>query len=245
MRLLALAVALLLPSIAFAGFEDDQKAFPRVKGAFAHKESVLKASFEEKGLAFPPKQIFLRVLKREKQLEVWSKDPKLGWALAESYAFCSASGGLGPKRKQGDYQVPEGFYHLDRFNPSSNFHLSLGVSYPNSSDRILGVKGNLGGDIFIHGDCVSVGCVAITDDKIEEVYTLAVLARARGQRKIPVHIFPGRLDETGLDKISRRGSPALQEFWKNLAIGYRFFEEKKELPRVKVDKDGRYLFSGT
>ena len=240
-----LASILLAPALARADFLEEQKRHARVKGAFRSKEAALRRHFAEKGLAFPPREIFLRVLKREKELELWTKDPTRGWSLAKAYPFCYASGKLGPKRKQGDLQVPEGFYHLDRFNPSSNFHLSLGVSYPNQSDRILGAKGDLGGDIFIHGDCVSIGCVAITDDKIEEVYTLAVMARARGQQRIPIHIFPGRLDEDGLEKLRPRADRTLLEFWKNLADGYRFFEEKKKLPRVRVGADGRYLFSGT
>ncbi len=119
------------------------------------------------------------------------------------------------------------------------------MSYPNRADVILGEKGRLGGDIFIHGDCVSIGCIAITDAMIDEVYTLAVLARARGQRRIPVHIFPGRLDEEGMAYFERRYGGALLEFWKNLSVGYRWFEEKKALPKVDVLADGRYAFSGT
>src|SRR5687767_4805391 len=144
----------LFPAIAHADFAAEQKRYPRVKGAFQSKESELRQHFTKEGLAFPPREIFLRVFKKEKELELWTKDPAKGWTRAKSYPFCYASGNLGPKRKQGDLQVPEGFYHVDRFNPSSNFHLSLGVSYPNQSDRILGRKGELGGDIFIHGDCV-------------------------------------------------------------------------------------------
>jgi murein L,D-transpeptidase YafK len=241
-RIPILIAALLVPGIARADFVEDQKRFPRVKTAFETKESALREHFAARGLSYPPREIFLRVLKREKELELWSKDRRKGWSLVKTYPFCYASGRLGPKRKQGDLQVPEGFYHIDRFNPSSSYHLSLGVSYPNRSDRILGQRGNLGGDIFIHGDCVSIGCVAITDELIEEVYTLAVRARANGQGRIPVHIFPGRMDEAGMKKLEGRADAKLIEFWKNLAIGYRWFEEKKELPRVRVGEDGRYLF---
>lgn len=268
-RISILVAALVVPSVARADFAADQKRFPRVKSAFQTKESALKQHFVAKGLSFPPREIFLRVLKREKELQLWSTDREKGWSLVKAYPFCYASGKLGPKRMQGDLQVPEGFYHIDRFNPTSSYHLSLGVSYPNESDRILGRKGALGGDIFIHGDCVSIGCVAITDEKIEEVYALAVLARAGGQQRIPVHIFPGRMDDAGmkqLEQAKRRASRGrakahsrseaeaswqdernekLLEFWKNLAIGYRWFEERKKLPRVTVGQDGRYLFSGT
>lgn len=101
--------------------------------------------------------------------------------LIKDYQICSLSGELGPKRQQGDLQVPEGFYWIDRFNPASNFYLSLGINYPNQFDRILGKSGELGGDIFIHGGCVTIGCIPITDDKIKELYLIAVEAKSNGQ----------------------------------------------------------------
>ncbi len=110
--------------------------------------------------------ILLRAYKQESELELWAKNKKdKQYTLLKTYKICASSGTLGPKRKQGDIQVPEGFYVIDRFNPVSNFYLSLGVSYPNASDKILGVKGALGGDIFIHGNCVTIGCLPISDDK--------------------------------------------------------------------------------
>src|SRR5690606_11025729 len=98
------------------------------------------------------------------------------FTLVKTYPVCSSSGLPGPKRKKGDRQTPEGFYHIDRFNPQSAFHLSLGINYPNSSDKILG-HSDPGGDIFIHGSCVTIGCVPLTDDLIKEVYVLAVEAK--------------------------------------------------------------------
>jgi murein L,D-transpeptidase YafK len=95
----------------------------------------------------------------------------------KTYTVCATSGLIGPKRMQGDLQIPEGFYYIDRFNPYSNFYLSLGINYPNTSDRILGDKNNLGGDIFIHGDCVTIGCLPITDSEIKELYIFCVEAK--------------------------------------------------------------------
>jgi hypothetical protein len=238
----------LLPSVALADFAADQKQFPRVRQAFGNASSGLEAHFRAEGLAYPPRRIYLRAFKAEKSLEVWVDDPAKRWVLAKAYPFCHASGDLGPKRRQGDLQVPEGFYAIDRFNPWSSFHLSLGVSYPNRSDRILGReangRANLGGDIFIHGSCASIGCIAITDELIEEVYVLAVLARSRGQAQIPVHIFPMKMTEANMTKLEARDAELLP-FWRNIREGFDWFEGKKRLPKVRVGEDGRYLFSGT
>lgn len=238
-------MVLLAPSVAQADFARDQKRHRRVRRAFETKEGPLKAHFAARGLSFPPERLFIRIFKKEKSVELWVKDRTKGWSLAKAYPFCYASGRLGPKRRQGDRQVPEGFYHLDRFNPWSSYHLSLGIDYPNRSDRILGERKNLGGDIFIHGDCVSIGCVAITDDLIQEVYVLAVLARSSGQRRIPVHIFPTRMDDEAMQRLTEDGDAATVRFWRNLRKGWRWFEKKRTLPRVRVAPDGRYLFSGT
>src|SRR6185295_14539267 len=98
---------------------------------------------------------------------------------------------------------------VTRFNPLSLFHLSLGLDYPNVADRAAGQPGgSLGGDIFIHGGCASVGCIPLGDQAIEEVYVAALDARARGQQSIPVHIFPRRLDVTGLEALQHL-SPTL------------------------------------
>ena len=239
MRFIAVAILTLLPATALADFATEHKKKPRVKKAFELKADALKKHFREKGLSYPPRRLFIRIFKEEKEVELWVRGRE--WKLAKTYPICSASGDLGPKRQQGDLQVPEGFYHIDRFNAWSSYHLSLGINYPNRSDRILGKRGSLGGDIFIHGDCVSIGCVSITDDMIREVYVLAVLARSRGHRYIPVHIFPTRMTEEGMKRIE---DPEHAAFWANLREGYEWFENNKTLPKVSVDrKTGRYKFS--
>lgn len=249
--------------LARGGNQDDfkkaQLRFERVRMAVAEKEPALKILFEEKGLAWPPREIFLRAFKQDKILELWARASLEGdFIPVRSYDICSLSGGLGPKRREGDLQVPEGFYVIDRFNPASAFHLSLGIDYPNASDRRLGDPDAPGGDIFIHGSCVTIGCLPLTDDQIKEVYLAALEARAAGQENIHVHIFPCRMDDAGMSFLSRLaggdsppdslplkdpfGREDLQAFWRNLKEGYDRFERAKRVPAVAVDPlTGRYL----
>ena len=229
------------------GFKAEQMAFPRVKAAFAAKEASVKGAFKRASLKYPPASIAIRVFKREQILEVWiAATPSAQFQLLKTYKICASSGALGPKRAQGDLQVPEGFYEIARFNPMSSYHLSLGVDYPNRSDKILGGKRDLGGDIFIHGNCVTIGCIPLGDDAIEELYVMAVEARAGGQARIPVHIFPAKLDDRGLARLQREypGNRPLLSFWENLKQGYDYFEQHHIPPAITVDKTGKYGFTG-
>jgi len=187
----------------------------------------------------------LRAFKKEKLLELWVEDsPGKPYALVKAYPICATSGKLGPKRRFGDEQVPEGFYELDWFNPQSNFFLSLHVSYPNESDRILGLRQNPGGDIFLHGNCVTIGCLPITDDGIKEVYWLAVLARTSGQMHLPIQIFPARLTDRDLDQLVKEtaADSRLVQFWVNLKEGFDYFEQRRRPASVKIDRGGKYVF---
>jgi murein L,D-transpeptidase YafK len=176
-RLLAVAAACLFAAAPGAvSFRNEQMKFARVRNAAKDKDETLKQLFGSKGLSYPPKAILLRAFKKEAVLELWVENSSGSYVLARNYSICATSGILGPKRRIGDGQVPEGFYELDWFNPQSNFFLSLHVSYPNAADRTLGSKQNPGGDIFLHGNCVTIGCIPITDHGIKEVYWLAVLA---------------------------------------------------------------------
>jgi len=144
----------------------------------------LREAWSSRGLVYPPPRVTLVALKREKRLEVWVPGES-GWKVVRAYPILAASGGPGPKLREGDRQVPEGIYDLTGFNPNSSYHLSVRVDYPNADDRAVAkVEGrvNLGGDIFIHGKAVSIGCLAIGDDAIEELYVLLAdvgLSRAR------------------------------------------------------------------
>ncbi len=247
-HIIILAISLWLwlcgEAMAQPAFKQRQLEHSRVRAAFIEKEPRLKTVYSERRLSYPPANIFIRIFKREKQLEVWTGPGQNGYRLAETYDICSSSGELGPKRARGDLQVPEGFYHIGHFNPASNFHLSLGISYPNRSDRILKKGSDPGGAIYIHGDCVTIGCVPITDDRIKELYVQAVEARAAGQARIPVHVFPARLDSLNFASLKREyaGDAGLIRFWENLKIGYDRFQSSGRVPKVTIDNNGKYLF---
>lgn len=226
-------------------FRQEQLSHVRVQAAAKEKDAPWRALFAKKRMQFPPRRLLLLAFKRESTLEVWSPDgDSKKYVLMKSFPVCASSGQAGPKRRVGDGQVPEGFYEIDRFNPQSNFYLSLRVSYPNESDRILGSHGNWGGDIFVHGNCVTIGCLPITDDGIKEVYWLAVLARQAGQKAIPIWIFPCRLSDGGFRTLAEkhRQEPELVAFWGNLKEGFDLFEKERRVPMISVSQDGRYHF---
>jgi murein L,D-transpeptidase YafK len=186
-------------------------------------------------VAWPVGELYLRAFKKEQQLEVWGGEPGKPLTLIKRYPICAASGVLGPKRKEGDLQVPEGLYTLGRFNPTSSYHLSLEITYPNTSDRVLSDPKHPGGLIYLHGNCVSIGCIAIEDGPIEEVYLMALEARSR---PIPIHIFPFRFAGAPLEP----GPNAA--FWKQLEPAYTAFEATHRPPIAKVDaKTGAYAVS--
>lgn len=223
-----------------------QMQYPRVRTAYEEKKDALLKKILLKNLKVEEVHILLVGFKQEKRLDVYiTSKQKKKYELFTSYEFCTLSGTLGPKRKQGDLQVPEGFYSIDRFNPNSTYLLSLGINYPNSSDQILSDKKNPGGDIFIHGDCVSIGCIPITDEWIKELYILCVEAANNGQKKIPVYLFPCELTTTNLELLKRfyNSTPALLEFWKNLAEGYQEFLNSKQELVYSVNSVGKYIFT--
>jgi len=186
-------------------------------------------------VTFPPKRVFLRAFKQERQLELWGANAKGAFHLLRTYPIAAASGGPGPKRREGDMQVPEGVYRVARFNPRSRYHLSLGLDYPNPSDRVLGHRQHLGGDIFIHGNHVSAGCLAMTDPKIEEIYALC----RRAAQPVRVHIFPCRLDGPTYTAL-RRANPSLVPFWHELEPIYAAFERSHTIPAVQFARDGSF-----
>lgn len=241
--ILSLMIALQQPS-----FKETQLRNVRVRTAYDEKEAIVKQYFQHKGLVYDGFSLFIRALKEEQAVEVWVKATnKSTFTLLTTYEFCSSSGVLGPKRKEGDLQIPEGIYYINHFNPLSNFHLSLGVSYPNASDRILSDKKAPGGAIYVHGNCVTLGCIPITDERIKELYVLAVEARNNGQTKIPIHIYPTRMNEEGMSRLKTAyaSNPGLISFWENLRGIYADFETGKSLKAVKVNARGEYYFPTT
>lgn len=239
-------IVLMIPVSDAPSFKDVQQKHNRVKTAYEEKETVVKKLFETKKISYDGFQLFLRAFKKEETLEVWVKEKgKDEFVFLRAYEFCTTSGTLGPKRKEGDLQIPEGVYHINHFNPESNFYLSLGLNYPNASDKILSHATKPGGSIYIHGSCVTIGCIPITDAKIKELYILAVEARNNGQDKIPVHVFPDHLEDGKVESLVAEYSATekAKAFWKNLEPVYKDFESTKKLKEVKVNNKGEYYFN--
>ena len=182
--------------------------------------------------------VFIRAFKEERELELYLESKSTGkFELFRTYPIAAASGKLGPKLAEGDRQVPEGFYfsRASDMNPNSSFHLSFNVNYPNAYDRAHERTGSF---IMIHGSNVSVGCLAMTDEKIEEIYTLCQAAFDNRQPFFRVHIFPFRMTPERMAEAT--ASPHLP-FWENLKTGYDLFEKNKIPPEVKV-RDKAYVF---
>jgi len=234
------------PSVnSLSSFISYQKTLERPADAMNRKEFIIQKQFVEKGLSWPAKYVYIRSFKFDSQLEVWVKNEKKeAYKLFKTYKVCALAGTLGPKRMEGDYQVPEGFYYINEFNPKSSYHLSLGINYPNLSDRILSDNERPGGDIYIHGSCVTVGCIPLTDPMIEELYIIAAHAKDLGQDFIPVHIFPIRFNIKKsvdyLDKMVKDDS-LLKKFSSNMEDAFNYFEKHKQLPVIMVSEKGEYV----
>lgn len=232
-------------SYSSSSFIDYQKTFPRPDESFRRKEDTLQKQFEAKKLAWPAKYIYIRSFKYDSQLEVWVKNElNVPFKLFKTYKVCALAGTLGPKRMEGDYQVPEGFYYINEFNPRSNYYLSLGINYPNESDKILSDLYRPGGAIYIHGSCVTVGCIPLRDEQIDELYILAAHAKDAGQDYIPVHIFPVRFNVPKsvkyLDNLSKDDA-SLKQFASRMEEAFDYFEKFKQLPVVLINDKGEYI----
>lgn len=213
----------------------------RVEIAESEKASYLRKLLLTKGIAYRQCEVYLRTFKHEQSLELWAKNELDSvFTHIKNYSFCTNSGTLGPKRREGDGQIPEGIYHIDRFNPRSLFYLSLGLNYPNTSDLYFADKAQPGSDIFIHGGCASVGCISITDDKIKELYTLANQATRNGQQDIRTDIFPFKFNMNNENIFKKQQYRQHQSFWKNLKNIYTDFEKSHHLNPVDVTANGRY-----
>ncbi|MFB6317851.1 L,D-transpeptidase family protein [Saccharicrinis sp. FJH54] len=182
-------------------------------------------------------ELFIRIFKVSKELEVWVKTDSL-FELFKTYKICTYGWkGLGPKTRQGDGYAPEGFYFVtpSSLNPWSSYHLAFNLGYPNAYDR---AHNYTGGSLMVHGSCASIGCYAMTDKGIEEIYTLLYASFMNGQPFIRVHIFPFRMTEK---ELNRHKNSKWYNFWLNLKTGYDYFEDKKIPPNVEV-KLGKYVF---
>jgi murein L,D-transpeptidase YafK len=181
--------------------------------------------------------VFIRIFKLEFELEVWMKRGDR-FELFATYPICRWSGALGPKLQEGDRQAPEGFYTVDAraLNPNSRWHRSFNLGYPNLLDREYGRTGSY---LMVHGGCGSVGCYAMTDPVIDEIWRLVTAALKGGQPRFHVHVFPFRLTD---EQLKERSRPRWARFWRDLKAGYDAFETTRLPPKIAVC-DGRYAVS--
>lgn len=210
----------------------------RVAHAKQSKGSEVQSLFDAAGVSFPPHDVLFRIFKKEGEFEVWAGDADQPMKLVATYGICAASGVLGPKRREGDLQVPEGYYKVGYYHPMSSYYLSAQVDYPNASDKVRGGPA-LGGDILIHGSCASIGCISMTDERIEEIYLVGWSAFLAG-RPTNIHIFPARdidalLKDPSLDKN--------HDFWREIEPGLKDFDASHRVPEVRIEKDGRYVIT--
>lgn len=180
--------------------------------------------------------VYIRIFKLDSELELWvEKDGR--FVRLATYPICRWSGRLGPKRREGDHQAPEGFYSvaLEQLNPNSRMYRSFNLGYPNSFDRSYGRTGSF---IMVHGGCTSVGCYAMTDPVVGEIWQLVTAALDQGQARFPVHVFPFRMTDRNVRL--HRGAK-WEGFWAELKKGYDLFEQSHVPPVVSVCK-GHYVF---
>ncbi len=221
----------------------------RVAAAYATHWQRAMQILKDKNLSTQSLDLLMVAYKQEAVLELWGRNANdQPYQLLKSYPFCTNSGQLGPKRCEGDRQIPEGFYQISAFNPKSRFHLSLRVNYPNEADLKQACPNRPGSDIMVHGGCSSIGCIAITDDLIKEVYLLALHAHQQ-KSKLNLYIFPSRFDESFMQNQSKLADSlstdwmsreSLIAFWHTLKIAKDQFEQKHFPILYHINSKGDY-----
>lgn len=209
----------------------------RLKEVAARVTPGLKTQLEARGLQLGG-PVFVRIFKEEAEVELWLwQEEDKQYHLFKTWSIARYSGTLGPKLQQGDGQAPEGFYFVPprMMNPGSSYHLSFNLGYPNEYDLFHGRTGSL---LMMHGNQVSIGCYAMGDRNIEEIYLLCDAALRAGQLFFRVHSFPFRMNP---DRLARESENPWFDFWRNLRAGYEWFEEKRVPPEVIVT-EGKYGF---
>lgn len=222
--------------MALAGCQENAK-FSSNARARAPIPAETQALMREKNMS-QASPILVRIFKKESELEVWKKGNDGRFALLKTYPICRWSGQLGPKKKEGDRQAPEGFYTITPglMNPNSSYYLSFDMGYPNAFDR---ANGRTGKYLMVHGACSSAGCYSMTDEQIAEIYALGREAFNGGQRKFQVQAYPFRMTPENMAK--HRLDPNIA-FWRNLKEGSDHFETTRLEPAVGVCGK-RYVFN--
>ncbi len=226
-----------------ATFRDKQLNYTRVREAYSNKEKVVAKTLSDHGISRDNMEIYLRAFKAEKKIEVWAKNTcDTAFTLVKEFPICEISGEIGPKRRSYDLQVPEGFYRINELNPYSKYYLSMRINYPNASDSIRGVRGHLGNLIYIHGNCESSGCIAITDEKIKELFIYCIEAYNSGQKDINITIFPTQLTDSNYARLAKGYSKNKDKIslWTDLKKSYDLFSLNKIPPTVKFLPDGTH-----
>jgi murein L,D-transpeptidase YafK len=225
-----IAINLHMPGILLDLLEDF-KSLPRIK---PQPSAALAGRLAAKGLKYG-QPVFIRIIKQSSELELWmGADPadnhsgNPAWTLLHTYPICKWSGALGPKIKEGDRQAPEGFYAISKasLNPHSRNHLAFDLGFPNAYDRAHGRTGTF---LMVHGNCSSIGCYAMTNGGIDEIYRLVEEALNAGQTSVPVHAFPFRMTDANMRK---RRSDRWSPYWANLKDGWDRFEASRQPPPV-------------
>jgi murein L,D-transpeptidase YafK len=244
---IALLVNLGFANLCFSqessSFKAQQMKNKRVKDAYATKWPSLEAELKAKKINPSSLEVFIRIFKKEKELELWVKNKAdAQFIFLKKIAICASSGELGPKRKEGDYQVPEGIYDLPMFNPNSSYYLAMLVGYPNKSDRILKTGTRAGGDIMIHGNCVTIGCIPLQDDPVKDVYMLCV--EAKNNNTMPrVEIFPCKFTAENEKYLEQNYNAEKNNFWKNIKPAFTYFEVNKTPAKYSINAKGLYVFN--
>jgi murein L,D-transpeptidase YafK len=231
-----IASAALAAAVVLAGCNQDGGIIPTGRAAAPLSDkTVALISSKNMDKASP---ILVRVFKEEAELEVWKQNRDGQYDLLKTYPICKWSGDLGPKKKEGDRQAPEGFYTITpgQMNPNSNYYLAFNTGFPNAYDRSHGYTGS---ELMVHGDCSSRGCYAMTDEQIQEIYALARESFFGGQRAFQFQAFPFRM--TAMNMAKHRNNPNFA-FWKMLKDGYDNFEATHLEPKVAVCEQ-RYVFN--
>ena len=213
-------------------FKRDERAYAKYRDKLESELSKIESKIGDK--------VYIRAFKDEKELEVWIiNDGNV--RLFKTYPVCKISGELGPKKKEGDEQVPEGFYYVTNasLKENSDFHLAFNINYPNRYDEYLGRDGS---SIMVHGYCFSTGCFAVRG-YIDEIYVLVKKALESGQQSVPIDTFPFRMSEHNMNKYKGNSSLYPYSFWENIKEGYDYFETKRKVPGVivKIEK-GRPVY---
>ncbi|KJN08958.1 transpeptidase [Klebsiella aerogenes] len=224
MRKIAFFIAmLLLPCVSFAGLLSSSS--PTTPVSKEYKQQLMGSP------------VYIEIFKEERMLDLYVKMGET-YQLLDSYRICNYSGGLRPKQRQGDFKSPEGFYNVSRsqLKPDSRFYKAINIGFPNAYDRAHGYEGKY---LMIHGACVSVGCYAMTDTGIDEIFQFVTGALVFGQPSVQVSIYPFRMTDANM---ARHKFSYYADFWKQLKPGYDYFQQTHKPPVVSV-MDGRYIVS--